>query len=56
MTRYIWGDKQSGLLPVGFTIKTVYAFLDSSMRATYPAHTILSDWIAIEIFGEEYNL
>jgi hypothetical protein len=46
----------SDLLPSGFPIKTLYAFLFSQMQATYPAHLVLLDLIILIIFGEEHNL
>jgi len=39
-----------------FPIKTVYAFLISSMHTTYPAHLIFPNMIILIIFGEAYNL
>ena len=45
----------SGLLPSGFSTKTLYTPLSSPIRATYPAHLILLDFITHTILGEEYK-
>ena len=45
----------SGLLPSGFTTKTLYTPLSSPIRATCPAHLILLDFITRTILGEEYK-
>jgi len=44
----------SGLLPSGFTTKTLYTPLSSLIRARCPAHLILLDFITRTILGEEY--
>ena len=45
----------SGLFPSGFPTKTPYTPLSSPIRATYPVHLILLDFITHTIFGEEYK-
>ena len=45
----------SGLLPSGFHTKTLYTALSSPIRATYPAHLILLDFITCTILGEGTN-
>ena len=44
-----------GLLPSGFSTKTLYTLLSSPIRATCPAHLILLDFITRTILGEEYK-
>jgi hypothetical protein len=46
----------SGIFPSGIPIKLLHAFLVFPVRATYPAHPILLDLIALIIFGEAYKL
>jgi hypothetical protein len=43
------------VLPSGFLTKTWYAPLLASLRATYPAHLGLLDFITQIIFGEQYR-
>ena len=45
----------SGLFPYGFPTKTLHTPLSSPIRATYPAHPILLDFITRTILGEEYR-
>ena len=45
----------SGLFPSGFPTKTLYTPLSSLIRATWPVHLILLDFIARTILGEEYR-
>jgi hypothetical protein len=47
---------QSGFFPSGFPTKTLYTFLPSPMRATFPAHLIFLDLICLMIFVDEYKL
>ena len=45
----------SDLFPSGFPTKTFCTSLPSSIRATFPAHLILLDFITRTILGEEYS-
>ena len=45
----------SGLFPYGFPTKTLYTPLPSPIRATFPAHLILRDFITRTIWGEQYR-
>ena len=45
----------SGLLPFGFPTKTPIHPTLLTLRATYPAHLILLDFVTRKIFGEEYK-
>ena len=44
-----------GLLPLGFPTKTLYAFLDRSIRATCPAHFSHLDLRFLIMLDKEYN-
>jgi hypothetical protein len=46
----------SGLLPSGFSTNILYAIVFSPIRATWPTHLILLDFIVLIIIGEEYKL
>ena len=45
----------SGLFPSGFPTKTLFTPLQTSIRATCPAHLILIDFITRTILAEEYS-
>ena len=45
----------SGLLPSGFPTKTLYTPNSSPIRAIFPAHLILLDFITHTILGEEHR-
>jgi hypothetical protein len=45
----------SGLFPSGFPTKILYAFLISSMRATFPVSLKLLDLITLVMFYTEIN-
>jgi len=49
-------DLLSGLFPLGFLTKILYAFITSPMYATYLTHLILFDLITLTICGEAYKL
>ena len=44
-----------GFFTSGFPTKTLYEFLNCSIRATCPAHLIRIDLRFLIMFGEEYN-
>ena len=48
-----WPPKS--LFPSGFPTKTLYAFLDCSIRATCPAHLSRLDLRILFMLGEKYN-
>ena len=45
----------SGLLPSGLQTKTLYTPLSSPIRANFPAHFILLDFITRTLLGEDYK-
>ena len=45
----------SGLFPSGYPTKTLYKTLIAPIRATFPAHFIVLDFITQIIFGEQYR-
>jgi hypothetical protein len=49
-------DLPSGLLPTGFAIKNLWAFLVSLIRGVCTAYLILLDLLIIIIFSDEYRL
>jgi len=46
----------SGLFSSGFPTKTLYALLSQPIRATWPAHPILINFITRTILGEAYRI
>jgi hypothetical protein len=46
----------TGFFPSRFSTKVLHVFLFYPTRATYPAHYILLDLIALKVFGETHKL
>ena len=44
-----------GLLPSGFPTKTLYSFIDYSIRVAWPAHLSRHDLKFLIMFDEEYH-
>ena len=55
ITSHLCLDLTSSHFPSDFPMKTSYAFLYSSIRATCPAHLVLPQLSVLTIFGEEYR-
>jgi hypothetical protein len=53
---YVYIFLEICFLHSGFPIKILYAFRLSAMRATFPAHLTLHDFIILIILGQEYKL
>ena len=55
LSTYLRLGLPSSLFPSGFPTKTLYTPLSSHIRATYPSHLILLNFITRTILGEEYK-
>ena len=55
LSSHLRHDLPKGLFPSGLPNKTLYAFMDSSMRATYPAHFSRLDFRFLIMLGQNQS-